>query len=180
MKQIIDGVLVVEGKSDVAYLSNYLECEFVTTNGSDVPTETIKYLKELKDNGKNIIVLTDPDSPGKRIRDILDQQIPDLKHCFIEKKFAVKNGKVGVAECDIDEIKRAISNQFQNKKCDSVSITMNELHELGLSGENNSRELREKVSSKLHLGYINAKTLLKRLNSLQITKEKLEKIINER
>ncbi|MCR5332690.1 MAG: ribonuclease M5 [Bacilli bacterium] len=180
MKEKLDSILVVEGKSDVSYLSAYFDCEFVTTNGSDVPNETIEYLKEAQRNRKDIIVLTDPDSPGKRIRDILDENIPNLKHCFIEKKYAVKNNKVGVAECDIDEIKRSLKCYFVNKRSEKVSITMPELYQLGLCGDKNSKELREKVSKKLNLGYVNAKTLLKRLNSLEIDKEKLEGIINER
>lgn len=179
MKEKIDALIVVEGKSDVSLLSNYFDCEFVTTNGSDIPETTIKYLKEAKANGKNIIVLTDPDSPGKRIRDVLDENITDLKHAFIEKKYAIKNGKVGVAECDIDEIKRALKNLYQNKPVTKTYISMDELYDLGLAGSKDSAILREKVSSKLSLGYVNAKTLLKRLNSLEITKEKLEKIINE-
>ena len=179
MKQTIDAVIVVEGVSDFALLSNYYDCEFVTTNGSDVPQETITYLKELKKQGKNIIVLTDPDSPGKRIRDILDQEIENLSHAYIEKKFAIKNGKVGVAEADINEIQNALNNLFQNTNPKTCSISMEELYELGLCGQANSKELREKASTKLHLGYVNAKTLLKRLNSRGINKEKLEKIINE-
>ena len=130
MKEKIDALIVVEGKSDVALLSNYFDCEFVTTNGSDIPASTIEYLKEAKANGKNIIVLTDPDSPGKRIRDVLDQNIPNLKHAFIEKKFAVKNGKVGVAECDIDEIKRSLENLYQNKPVENPRLCMDELSKI--------------------------------------------------
>lgn len=179
MKEKIDALIVVEGKSDVAYLSSYFDCEFVTTNGSDIPESTIKYLKEAKANGKNIVVLTDPDAPGKRIRDVLDQNIPGLSHSFIEKKFAVKNGKVGVAECDINEVKRALQNQYQPKTTNVTTLCMDELYDLGLTGCREAEELRNKVSSKLSLGYVNAKTLLKRLNSLGITREQLEKIINE-
>lgn len=179
MKEIIDGVIVVEGKSDVALLSNYFECEYVTTNGSDIPQETITYLKEISKRNKKIIVLTDPDSPGKRIRDILDNEIEGLYHCFISKEFAVKNGKVGVAECDIDEIKRALKNQFKQTTNEKPTLFMEDLYDLELCGQSNSKELREKVSSKFNLGFANAKTLLKRLNSVNITKEQLEKIINE-
>ena len=91
MKEKIDALIVVEGKSDVALLSNYFDCEFVTTNGSDIPGGTIEYLKTAKQNGKNIVVLTDPDSPGKRIRDILDQNIPELSHAFIENDEEERN-----------------------------------------------------------------------------------------
>ena len=179
MKQTIDGILVVEGKSDVAYLSNYFDCEFVTTNGSDVPESTIEYLKSLKEKGQNIIVLTDPDFPGKKIRDVLDEKIPGLKHCFVEKSHSIKNGKVGVAECDIDEIKRAISSTFENKKTTKEYITTSDLYALGLSGQVNSNILRNKLSKKLNIGYVNSKTLLKRLNALEIDRTKVEALLNE-
>ena len=84
MKKTLDAILVVEGKTDVAFLSNYIDAEFVITNGSDVPPKTIEYLKEASKN-REIIVLTDPDFPGKKIRDTLDKEIPNLKHCFIDK-----------------------------------------------------------------------------------------------
>ena len=57
-------ILVVEGATDVAFLSSFLDAEFVTTNGSDVPRETIEYLKEAVKR-KNVVVLTDPDYPGR-------------------------------------------------------------------------------------------------------------------
>jgi ribonuclease M5 len=79
-----DPILVVEGASDKAFISTFLEADFVITNGSEVSRETIEYLKEAKKT-RDIVVLTDPDSPGKRIRDILDQNIPGLLHAFVPK-----------------------------------------------------------------------------------------------
>ena len=92
MKKIIDGVIVVEGKTDVAFLNEFIDAEFVITNGSDVPQSTIDYLKHVSQTRK-IYVLTDPDSPGKRIRDLLDSQINGLRHCFLNKINCIKNGK---------------------------------------------------------------------------------------
>lgn len=46
MKKQLDAILVVEGKSDVAYLSSFIDAEFVITNGSDIPLDTISYLKK--------------------------------------------------------------------------------------------------------------------------------------
>ena len=48
MKKYLDGILVVEGKEDASYLSNYISSEIVTTNGFDIPKETISYLKDKK------------------------------------------------------------------------------------------------------------------------------------
>lgn len=176
MKKQLNGILVVEGKSDVAFLSNYIDAEFVTTNGSETSKDTIEYLKEASKT-KEIYVLTDPDSPGKRIRDVLDANIPNLKHCFISKENSIKHNKVGVAEGDINEILESLSFALVTNKENFGNLTMNDLVELGLSGTTDSLQKRELVSKKLHIGFCNSKTFLKRLNYLGISKEELKKLL---
>lgn len=176
MKKQLNGILVVEGKSDVAFLSNYIDAEFVTTNGSETSKDTIEYLKEASKT-KEIYVLTDPDSPGKRIRDVLDANIPNLKHCFISKENSIKHNKVGVAEGDINEILESLSFALTSDKENKNLISMNDLVELGLSGTADSLQKRELVSKKLHIGFCNSKTFLKRLNYLGISKEELKKLL---
>lgn len=173
MKKIIDGILVVEGKSDVAFLSNYIDTEFVITNGSDVPESTISYLKEMSKT-KKIIVLTDPDFPGKKIRDTLDKEIPNLKHVFINKEHAIKHNKVGVAEADINEVLEALDHEW-GESINKGTITSSDLYRLGLLGEKDSNLKREIISKKYHLGYSNAKTFLKRINSINISINDLER-----
>jgi ribonuclease M5 len=67
------------------------------------------HVKQLISFGKaaelrTVVVLTDPDAPGKRIRDLLDEHIPGLLHAFIPKEKAIKHHKVGVAESSKDVI----------------------------------------------------------------------------
>lgn len=174
----LNAVLVVEGKSDVQYLSNFLDCEFVITNGSEIPFETIQYLKTIIKT-KEVVVLTDPDSPGKRIRDVLDQNVDGLKHCFIRKEFAVKHGKVGVAECDIQEVINALDNIKMFDSNAIEHITPSDLYELGLTGRVDSAEKRYFLSSKLGLGYTNSKTFCRRLNSLHLSKEEMVELLHE-
>lgn len=172
MKTQIDGIVVVEGKSDVALLSNYIDAEFVITNGSEIPQETINYLKGKSKNTK-IYVLTDPDSPGKRIRDVLDQNIEGLIHCFISKENSIKKGKVGVAEGDINEILNSLKRGIIVNHQKSNLIKMEDLYELKYVGHECSNEKRAQLSKKLNLGFCNGKTFLKRLNYLGISKEEL-------
>lgn len=174
MKKKIDGIIVVEGKTDVAFLSNYIDAEFVITNGSALSDETIDYLKNSQ---QTIYVLTDPDFPGKKIRDELSSKLTNLKHVFISKEKSIKHGKVGVAEGDIDEILEAFKNAYTENKVTKPIIFMNDLVELGLVGEGEASEKRKHVCDKLHLGFCNAKTFLKRLNNCRITKEDLKKYV---
>ena len=179
MKKHIDEVLVVEGHTDVDFLSQFIDGEMVTTNGSDVPRETIEYLKALSKT-KKIIVLTDPDTPGKRIRDILDHEILGLCHAFIPKATAIRKGKVGVAESNQDAVLSALSHLLEKRPSKIGTLTTSDLFDLGLVGTADSFVLRQKVCEHFHVGFANGKTLLKRLNILCIDKEQIEKFLQER
>ncbi len=173
MKTKINGILVVEGKSDVAFLSQFIDAEFVTTNGSEISLKTIEYLKNCREN-RDIFILTDPDSPGKRIRDVLDAEIPNLKHCFVAKEKSIKHNKVGVAESTQEEVLNALKNYIVNSKDPIGNIQMSDLVALDLVGSVDSNAKREKISEKFHLGFCNAKTFLKRINNCGITLEELK------
>ena len=169
----IDGVIVVEGKSDVAFLSNFIETEFVTTNGSEISKETIEYLKKISSK-KEIYVLTDPDYPGDRIRKVLDENIPGLNHCFVKKEKSIKKGKVGVAESTIEEVENALNNALKVKENKTGTIKMDDLVKIGLSGSEEANEKRNKIANELNLGHCNAKTFLKRINYCNIDIEELK------
>lgn len=175
MKKIINGIVVVEGKSDVAFLSTFIDAEFVTTNGSEISQDTINYLKEAS-KSKKIYVLTDPDSPGKRIRDVLDENINNLNHCFISKENSIKHGKVGVAESNKEEVIKALEHGITTTKIDNPSITNYEIYNLGLIGTDDSFNKRKMICDKLHIGFCNGKTFLKRLNYMNVTAEDIKNI----
>lgn len=171
-------IIVVEGTSDGALISSFMDADIVVTNGSDVPRETIEYLKEAKKK-RDIVVLTDPDCPGKRIRDILNQEIPGLLHAFVLKEHAIKHHKVGVAESSKQDVLDALSHIVPSSSADRGTLVMSDLVELGLMGEDNSSSKRAKLERVLHLGHTNAKTLLKRVNALALTKKELREALEQ-
>lgn len=173
----IDAIIVVEGKMDEALLSSFIDADIVTTNGSAVSEETIRYIEEASKT-RDIILLLDPDSPGKKIRDTIAQRVPSAKHAFVPKEKSIKKHKVGVAECDKETILEALSHLVPEKPAPVATLIMSDLFELGLTGSSNSAELRKEVGTKLHIGITNAKTFLKRANALGITKKQLEELIN--
>ena len=172
----IDGVIVIEGKSDVAFLSSFITAEFITTNGSEISKDTINYIKKVSET-KKVYVLTDPDYPGERIRKVLDENIPNLNHCFIKKECSIKNGKVGVAESTKEEIENALKNAVTTKVEYKENISMNDLVNLGLSGQPDSESKRNKIAKQLSIGHCNAKTFLKRLNYCDINIDDLKKML---
>ncbi|MCX5775095.1 MAG: ribonuclease M5 [Firmicutes bacterium] len=177
-KTTIREVIVVEGRTDVVFLESFLDAEIVSTNGSDVPRETIDYLSALSKT-KKIIVLTDPDSPGKRIRDILDKEIPNLFHAFVPKSKAIKKHKVGIAESSPEEVLKALEHLVTFDKDSLGNLTMEDLFELELVGHEDSFKNREIISQKFHLGFGNGKTILKRLNCLKITGQQIAETLKE-
>lgn len=173
-KKVFNGAIVVEGKMDLDLLSSFLDCEIITTNGSEISKGTIEYIREVKKR-KRVIVLTDPDAPGKRIRDILNESIEGLDNAYLPKEKCIKKKKVGVAECDKETILEALEHLIPGDTKNVTSdLAQADLLELGLMGSNDSSQRRKKLEDELHLGHTNGKTLLKRLRSLGINKEDLK------
>lgn len=174
-------VLVVEGKNDKArILAIFPNLEIITTNGSEISKETLDMIEELSKTNK-IILFLDPDYPGERIRNKILERVPNCENVFIKKSKAIdeKKHKVGVEHASANDIKEALEHRISY----SVNIgilEMKDLFELGLLGKENSIAKRRYLAEKLHIGNPNGKTLLKRLNFLQMTVEKVSEILNEK
>ncbi len=167
-------VIVVEGTSDVAFLSSFIDAEFVITNGSSVPRETIEYLMQIALN-KEIIILTDPDYPGQQIRHKIETHVANVKHAYVTKALSIKKNKVGVAECDKKEVIRALQHVMSDSNANNQTgtLTTKDLYELKLIGAEDSANRRNYIMEIFNVGFCNGKTLLKRLNAIGISKEKI-------
>jgi len=172
-----EALIVVEGKTDKDLIGSFLDCDIITTNGSEVSRETLDFIKEASKK-RTIIVLTDPDAPGKRIRDLVTQAVPAALNAFIPKEKAIKHHKVGVAESSKAVILEALANLIPTKGKPSSNITPKDLYELGLLGQDNSTALRHRLELKLHLGHTNGKSLLKRCQALGLSKKDLEEALH--
>ena len=171
MKMYLDGVLVVEGKEDASYLSNYISSEIVVVNGYELDEATINYLR-----GKKVIALLDPDEAGKTIRNKLNSLIRDVINVEIDINKCNRGRKNGVAECQIEEIIGKLQTFSVKTPENKPNITISDLYNLGIT-ENN--ELRQYVTDKLNLGKCNNKQLLKRINLNQVQLDLLKKIVEE-
>lgn len=177
MKKVINEIIIVEGKSDKQFLETFLEADILTCNGSAIDGFTKEYLLNLSKH-REIIILTDPDYPGQKIRNELENILPSCKHAYIRKKYAIKRHKVGVAEASKEEVLYALENVISFSKDNKGTLTISDLLNLNLIGANSTNN-KIKVCEYYHLGFCNAKTLLRRLNLLNITKEELEKTLND-
>ena len=172
MKIYLDGILVVEGKEDASYLSNYIASEIVIVNGFELSKDTIKYLKD-----KKVILLLDPDESGLKIREKLNKELTNPINVEIDISKCNRGIKKGVAECQIDEVLAKLSQYVIEKDMGNTSdIKISDLYELGLI---NNKELRDEVCEKLNLGKCNGKQLYKRLLINKISLNQLCEIMNK-
>ena len=178
MVDLSNAIIVVEGATDVQYLSTFINSAFQITNGSSVPRETICYLKEASKT-KDIIVLTDPDYPGERIRKIINENISNCLNAYVRKEYSIKGNKVGVAESTKEEILYALSKITLSKRSNiKGNLTNADLYKLGLTGYKDSFIKRKLVSEHFNLGFNNSKSLLKKLNEFNIKYKEIEEYLN--
>ncbi|WP_294581103.1 ribonuclease M5 [uncultured Thomasclavelia sp.] len=164
----IKEVVVVEGKTDSALLKELFEVDTIETHGLAIDDQTMVLIKEAA-KSRGIIVLTDPDFPGKKIRDLIQKQVPNCKHAFVAKKDAVGKKKVGIAEARKEAVVAAIENVVTFDS-ENQSISWPEFLELDIIG---NKQKRLKIYQEFNLGYGNVKTLFRRLNMVGITKEEI-------
>jgi ribonuclease M5 len=170
-------LIVVEGKTDKDFIGSFLDCDIITTNGSEVSRETINFIKEAATRRK-VIVLTDPDAPGSRIRSILNNNIPGLQNAFVPKEKCIKRHKVGVAESSKDVILESLANLIPGTSIKDSDLTLIDLCELGLIGNDNSSQKRKILEERLHLGHTNGKSFLGRCQALGLSRINLEEALN--
>lgn len=169
-------LIVVEGKTDLIFLKSFLDADIVITNGSEISKNTLDFIKKANEK-QGVIILTDPDYPGLRIRNIITDYIGSCKHAYVEKNKAIKGKKVGIAETKKEDIIEALRNVVTYKKDYKKQIKESNLYEIGLLGKEDSKRKREYVCNHFHLGWCNAKTFLKRINMFGLTLKEIKDVI---
>ena len=170
----IKEVIVVEGKTDTAVLKQLYDVETIETNGSALNDMTIELIKTAAKT-RGVIVLTDPDYPGMQIRNKIVNEIPLVKHAFIDKKDAIGKKKLGIAEARKEAIIKALEQCVEFKEYENT-LTSSEFIDLDII---NNKIRREYLYHYFHLGYGNNKTLFKRLNMVGITKKDILKALEK-
>lgn len=167
MKQIKE-VVVVEGKTDTAILKTLFEVETIETHGLQLDAKTLELIQKANET-RGIIVLTDPDYPGKRIRNQIQQVVPNCKHAFVAKNDAIGKHKLGIAEAKTEAIIAALEN-LVTFSIQQETISWKEFIALDIIG---NTKRREEVYNAFHLGHGNVKTLFKRLNMVGISQQEI-------
>ncbi|MBY0095489.1 ribonuclease M5 [Mesobacillus maritimus] len=166
----IKEVIVVEGKDDTTAIKNAVNADTIETNGSAINMDTIEMIRKAQET-RGVIVFTDPDFPGEKIRKTIAEQVAGCKHAFISKEKAVaKSGRgLGVEHATPETIREALKDaQFMDEKA-KEEITREDLLDAGLIAGEGAKDRREKLGKILKIGYTNGKQLHKRLMMFQIS-----------
>jgi ribonuclease M5 len=175
---IINEVIVVEGKDDVAAVKKAVDAEIIITHGFGITNETIKRIK-FAQKRKGVIIFTDPDFAGETIRRTISSKVKGCKHAFLPRQEAIKDNDIGIENATPQSIKEALSkvrsevNEKRNefKKIDLI------IHDL--EGLPNASKRRDKLGKLLGIGYGNSKQFLNRLNNYGITREEFENAVKK-
>lgn len=183
MKKIISQAIVVEGRDDIAAVSQAVDGLIIATHGFGIRKETWELIeKAYKEKG--LIILTDPDFSGEEIRRKLTEKFPDAIQAYIAQEDALAGDDIGVENSTPEVIAAAIERAMENaerldERQPTDKLSMRVLVDLGLAGVSGSNELRKQVCSRLGIGYGNANALIKKLSYWGIGKEELEQTIKE-
>ncbi|MDE6671932.1 MAG: DUF4093 domain-containing protein [Ruminococcus sp.] len=188
----INQAIIVEGKYDKIKLSSVVDAVIIVTDGFRIfrdneKLELIRYYARKT----GIIILTDSDSAGRKIRGyikgavndgkIINVYIPDIFGKEKRKEKPSAEGKLGVEGIDKDILtesfkKSGIHSEVSTRKKDITKYT---LYELGLSGGKDSKQLRENLQKKLGLpSLMSTGSLIEVLNTMMTSQELSEYVKN--
>ena len=176
-------VIVVEGKDDTKRIKQAVNADTIETNGSAISPGVIEQIKILQEK-RGVIVFTDPDYNGERIRKIIMEAVPTAKHAFLNRgeatpKSKTKGRSLGVEHASFEDLQKALSGVLGSYDDDNqFDISKSNLMKLGLLMGADSRKRREYLGEALRIGYCNGKQLLKRLELFGITLEELEETMS--
>lgn len=159
----IDKPIIVEGKYDKNKLRSFIDGVIIVTDGFSVygDEELKSYIRKCAaDTG--VIVLTDSDSAGFRIRGYIKSICPEgeITHVYIpdifgkekRKELPSKEGKLGVEGISVKTLKEAFERAgVLSEKKKEPWLTKAGLYELGLTGRPDSAALRQELYKLLSL-----------------------------
>lgn len=174
----IKEVIVVEGRDDEQVVKQAVKADVIRTNGYSYGHKLKEKLKKISlDRG--IIILTDPDYVGKKIRKDLSDYIPGAKHAFVPRGKSIKKDDVGIENASPQDVKKAIEEAKPTFVDFKEEFTKSDMIKYGLNGRPNSSNLRQELANRLGIGYGNSKFFLDQLNNFQIDRKDLERVLEE-
>lgn len=172
----IKEVIVVEGRDDERAIKNAVDAEVIITSGWGLNAKIIKRIKEAEARC-GVIIFTDPDTAGERIREKLSVILKSPKHCFLPREEALAGDNVGIENATKESIIEALGKCRPELREYEETFTGADMTRHGLIGMSDSSRRRDILGKILGVGYGNGKQLLKRLNKYGVTREEFESAV---
>lgn len=175
---MIKEVIVVEGRDDTVAVKRAVEADTIETGGSAINEMTLKKIA-LAQERRGVIIFTDPDHAGERIRKIIANRVPGCKHAFLREADATKRGDIGIENASPEAIREALSKVRSEAPGVEGHIDWEDLMEAGLIVHPHAAARRKALGELLGIGYCNGKQLHKRLTVFRISREEFTAALSE-
>ncbi|MPN15482.1 Ribonuclease M5 [bioreactor metagenome] len=147
-----------------------MEAEVISVSGFGINGKIIEKIKQAQKR-QGVIILTDPDFAGEKIRRIIAKRVPDVKHAYITQSEGTKDGDIGVENASPETIIRALENAKCEVKEVRKEFDIQDMVYFKLTGDSKSKQRRDSLGKKLGIGYCNTGQLITRLNNYGISKQ---------
>jgi ribonuclease M5 len=175
---MIKEVIVVEGRDDITAVKRAVDAEVIAVGGFGINAKVISKIKEAQKR-QGVIILTDPDFAGEKIRRIISKRVPDAKHAYISRDDGTKDGDIGVENASPETIIRALDVAKVELKEKRDEFNIEDMLYFKLTGDAKAKERRAILGKELGIGYGNANQFISRLNNYGITREEFVQAINK-
>ncbi|MEG2353767.1 MAG: ribonuclease M5 [Clostridium sp.] len=175
---MIKEVIVVEGRDDITAVKRAVDAEIIAVGGFGINARVIDKIREAQKRC-GVIVFTDPDFAGEKIRNIISKRIPQVKHAYISKQEGLKDGNIGVENASPEVILKSLQRAKCNISEKREYFKIDDMVFFSLTGMPEAKERRHLLGKELGIGYGNTMQLITRLNNYGVTKEEFIKAINK-
>jgi ribonuclease M5 len=173
---LLKEVLVVEGKMDTVAVKKALDADTIETGGFTLSPYTLKKIQAAYDK-RGIIILTDPDGAGERIRRYLTERFPNAGQAFVPKSEALAHHDVGIEQAKPEAILKALAKVRHSTMVPQNEFTAMDLYQHGLSGSSEAVKRRDALGAELGIGYGNVKKMVERLNHYGVTRDEFNRAL---
>ena len=172
----ISEIIIVEGRDDTMAVNRAVDALTIETHGYGISDETWEQIDKAY-RSRGIIVFTDPDRAGEKIRKRIIERYPDAGEAFLTIPDTLKDGDIGVENASPEDIRAALEKACTRTDAQK-EFRAEDLDRNGLTGAG-SKSRRERLGKILGIGYGNGGAFLKKLNGYGITREEFNNAIQE-
>ncbi|WP_090117875.1 ribonuclease M5 [Cohnella sp. OV330] len=189
-------MIVVEGKEDTVAIRRAVDADTIETGGSAIDEKVLRRI-ELARERRGVIIFTDPDVPGEKIRKIIEARVPGCSHAFLAKADARGKDGIGVEHARPEAIRAALArvrasagggaqaaadvtaSGATQAEAGEPAIAWADLIDAGLIVHPAAASRRERMGELLGIGYANGKQFYKRLGMFRITRAEFAEALRQ-